>query len=299
MINHLRYTYALATVVSKNDCPFELRLMLNSLLHQENSLDEYCFLINGPVEQASIKLIEEFTRRHSGKTSMHLFDTQQDFSTCLNRIILETSCDVIVRQDPDDIAMPNRFTEIIRTFNKGAVDVFFSNSVFREGNNLWIDKRLMHLSIDEALGKIGLYNPFIHSSAAFKRDSVLKTGGYRMFKFVEDYDLWLRFLHNNLTFEFNNKFLVIYNFSGVLKRRSNLKILNSEFQLLASVNAYRRSNLFKIVVFTALRLIYLLSPPFFKRLVVIFYRLRIEDQTLYSNLLQTVRKGPVNVLGNL
>ena len=286
-------TYSLATVVSQSDNPESLRVMLNSLMNQDSNLDEYYFVLNGTLSDISVQLIEDFSKLISGRVLVNAFETKESFSKCLNTIISESGCDVIVRQDPDDVSLPIRFTEIIKIFENNSIDIVFSNSVFQEGKNLWIDRRVFHDSIDTALSKMDYFNPFVHSSVAYKRNSVLEIGGYKELSFIEDFDLWRRLLKNNYTFYLNPELLVLFNFSGVLKRRSSLKLLNSEIKLFRFSLYSNKYRFIKILFILFLRLTYILSPVAIKKLIVTTSRLELNNSLDYLNYLKNLENGPI------
>ena len=286
-------TYSLATVVSQSDNPESLRVMLNSLMNQDSNLDEYYFVLNGTLSDISVQLIEDFSELISGRVLVNAFETKESFSKCLNTIISESGCDVIVRQDPDDVSLPIRFTEIIKIFENNSIDIVFSNSVFQEGTKLWIDRRVFHDSIDTALSKMDYFNPFVHSSVAYKRNSVLEIGGYQELSFIEDFDLWRRLLKNNYTFYLNPELLVLFNFSGVLKRRSSLKLLNSEIKLFRFSLYSNKFRFMKILFILFLRLTYILSPVAIKKLIVTTSRLELNNSLDYLNYLKNLENGPI------
>jgi amylovoran biosynthesis glycosyltransferase AmsE len=286
-------TYSLATVVSQSDNPESLRVMLNSLLHQDSNLDEYYFVLNGSLSDISVQLIDDFSKLISGRVLVNSFEAKESFSKCLNTIIAESRCDVIVRQDPDDVSLPIRFMEIKKIFENNSIDIVFSNSVFQEGTNLWIDRRVFHNSIDTALSKMDYFNPFIHSSVAYKRNSILEIGSYQELSFIEDFDLWQRLLKNKYTFYLNPKFLVLFNFSGVLKRRSSLKLINSEIKLFRFSLYSNKFRSIKSLFILFLRLTYILSPVAIKKLIVTTSKLELDNSLDYLNYLKILENGPI------
>jgi len=286
-------TYSLATVVSQSDNPESLRVMLNSLLHQDSNLDEYYFVLNGTLSDISVQLIEDFSKLISGRVLVNSFEAKESFSKCLNTIIAESRCDVIVRQDPDDVSLPIRFMEIKKIFENNSIDIVFSNSVFQEDTNLWVDRRVFHNSIDTALSKMDYFNPFIHSSVAYKRNSILEIGGYQELSFIEDFDLWQRLLKNKYTFYLNPKFLVLFNFSGVLKRRSSLKLINSEIKLFRFSLYSNKFCSIKSLFILFLRLTYILSPIAIKKLIVTTSKLELDNSLDYLNYLKILENGPI------
>ena len=54
-------------------------------------------------------------------------------------------------------------------------------------------KKIKVLLSNHQIKKLKFFNPIIHSSIMFKKQSILKIGGYNeLFKRCQDYELWLR-----------------------------------------------------------------------------------------------------------
>jgi hypothetical protein len=123
-------SFSLATVISPSDTEENCRLMFNSLLLQEENLDEYFLIVNGDVSVKTLTLISDFKLKMNADVILHHNERIESFSDCLNFILKQSECDVIVRIDPDDIALPNRFREIRMVFNQLSPDVYFSNAIF-------------------------------------------------------------------------------------------------------------------------------------------------------------------------
>jgi hypothetical protein len=53
------------------------------------------------------------------------------------------------------------------------------------------------INIEDIRDQIYIESPFAHPSVMFRRDSVIAAGAYRDGKFLEDYELWLRLIHQH------------------------------------------------------------------------------------------------------
>ena len=286
-------SFSLATVISPSDTEANCRLMFNSLLLQEENLDEYFFFINGDVSAKTLTLISDFKMKMNAAVILHRNERIESFSDCLNFILKQSECDVIVRIDPDDIALPNRFREIKMVFNQLSPDVYFSNAIFFDEDKFWIDRRVFFQSCGDALSKILLYNPFIHSTSAFTRQLILNYGGYPQVRLAEDYYLWRTLSRNKSYFYFENNSLLLFNHNGVLSRRSKLGIIKSEFQLLLDVFKHKDSSAVKLVLYSIARILYLLSPMRVKTFISKNNMMPIEGIPDYTSYLDSLDQGPL------
>ena len=117
-------------------------------------------------------------------------------------------------------------------------------------------------------------NPINHPSVGFLRESILKlNGGYRHFPFYEDYDLWIRAMHNGLKFANINKELVALRINDQRARRRGIKLIKSELKLLITF--------FKCSILSGLYFI----PSCFLRIIFVLLTLRITN-IIYSKILR-------------
>jgi hypothetical protein len=286
-------SFSLATVISPSDAGENCRLMFNSLLLQEENLDEYFFIINGDVSVDTLNLLNAFKLKMDADVICHQNKKTESFSDCLNFILNKSNCDVIVRIDPDDIALRNRFRKIKMVFNQESPDVYFSNAIFYNQGMFWLDKRVFFQSSKEAMSKIYFYNPFIHSTSAFSRQHILNYGSYPNVKLAEDYYLWRTLSRNKSYFYFENDSLLLFNHKGVLARRSKLGIIKSEFQLLLDVLRYKDSCVIKLIFFSLIRIFYLFSPMVIKIIISKNSMLPVKGNSTYASYLNSLYQGPL------
>lgn len=119
----------------------------------------------------------------------------------LNLAIAESTAAVIARMDADDLMAPSRLSEqaaYLRA-NPGIAVVgcrveLFPKELVREGYREYVRWQNACLSPSEIAANMYVESPFAHPSVIFRRDVILKAGGYADGPFPEDYDLWLRLL---------------------------------------------------------------------------------------------------------
>ena len=87
-------------------------------------------------------------------------------------------------------------------------------------------------------------NPFNNPSSMMKTEYILKSGNYREFRYLEDYDLTMRLLHDNPTKDFYNiqePLVVMQTNDSSYLRRGGLLYVKTDFNL--QLDFYRRGDI--------------------------------------------------------
>jgi len=122
--------------------------------------------------------------------------TNQGISKSLNLGLKLSQGEYIARHDADDLAHSERLKKQIKYFNRnpfiGVVGTW--TKVVDEFNNE-IDIWKLPTKPEDVFFNLMFHNCLTHSSVCFRKEIVIKAGGYRKIdKDVEDYSLWLRCL---------------------------------------------------------------------------------------------------------
>ena len=225
--------FSIAISVYKNDSPEFFDRALESITDlQTVKPDEIVLVIDGPVSDEIDAVIEKYAPRYT--FNIIRLKTNGGLGNALKLAIENAKYDLIARMDSDDIAVPNRFELQLAFFNKNPkVDVCGGNiSEFIQNENNIIGFRNVPTSNKDIRKFIKKRCPFNHMTVMFKKDSVIKCGGYLDFYFNEDYYLWIRMLLNNSIF--SNLPVVLVNVrTGIeqYQRRGGLKYYKSEKKL--------------------------------------------------------------------
>jgi glycosyltransferase involved in cell wall biosynthesis len=121
----------------------------------------------------------------------------------------------IARLDADDRAHPERLARQVAYLEShpevGLVSCLvqgFPASQVRQGFAIYLDW-LNGLTSDEAIRReIFIESPLPHPSVTYRRDLVLRLGGYQEYGWPEDYDLWMRMYLAGVRFAKLSKVLV-------------------------------------------------------------------------------------------
>lgn len=180
---------SISIIMSVKDSELTLERAVSSTLKDMKRGDELLIYDDGSTDN-SIKRILSIP-----DSRIRLFSSSQNLglATRLNELVLASKNDFIARMDSDDLTIFGRFKSQLRAFESDLeLDAVFTSRV-----NFGPKLRNYRPSNFREIGKIHFpksllrSNPVAHSTAMFKRDSILKVGLYRKSP-AEDYDLWMR-----------------------------------------------------------------------------------------------------------
>lgn len=166
---------------------------------QQSSRDYECIIINDGSSDRTAEILEQF--RAKDPRIIVLSQQQKGLAAALNRGLFVARGKYIVRQDADDISLPDRFEKQLAYIERTRCDIVGSYSylINEKGNILKIDKRP---DTHEAIARrLLIANCILHPTVMFKKESVLRIGGYNEeYEFSQDYDLYLRGLRAGLKY---------------------------------------------------------------------------------------------------
>ena len=114
-------------------------------------------------------------------------------AAALNRGLSSARAPFVARQDADDLSLPGRLAHQIEFLAaKPEVAVVGTDwiEIGRDGEAVRPRVRFVAGRVNTVLPR---FNPLAHTSVIFRRDVVLRAGGYdERLRFAQDYDLWLR-----------------------------------------------------------------------------------------------------------
>lgn len=164
---------------------------VNSVLNQTFSDFELIIINDGSTDNTQ-EIISSFT---DSRIIVINYEVNQGIASALNTGLLNAKTDYIARFDADDICFPERLAlqfDFLETHPDYILTGGDAEYVSESGEHLFHFKCIGHTN-DHILKKINNYCPFIHSSVMYRKDAVLKAGGYSLYAHnFEDYFLWVR-----------------------------------------------------------------------------------------------------------
>lgn len=216
--------------VYNKETPSNLKEALNSIINQTYKASEYVIVKDGPLNSSLEMVLDNFYNNNTNVKIVSL-PINQGLGKALNKGLAYCSCNLVARMDTDDIAKPNRFEEQIKIFEKNPeIDVCSSwIEEFKDTPNNIISIKKLPENHEDIIRYAKHRCPINHPSVMFKKEIVLRVGGYE--GFPEDYYLWVKMLMNGAKFYNIQKSLLYFRFSdNVIKRRGGIKYAINDFK---------------------------------------------------------------------
>ena len=188
----------LAVLMCANNAELFIREAIESILNQTYSNFEFIIVENGSNDKTwnIIKSYDDF-RIKAFRTDL----TQLIFN--LNYGLLQTKAEFVARMDADDISKPERLERQIRYLDAHP-DITVLGTAFESfGDNIQTKVTSLPVTDRQIRKRLPFYFSICHPTVIFRREDVLKHGGYINGKHCEDMDLWLR-LSRDKTVRFSN-----------------------------------------------------------------------------------------------
>jgi glycosyltransferase involved in cell wall biosynthesis len=248
-----------------------LKRAINSILNQTFQDFEFIIVLDNPQNEIAIKLINEI-KNNDSRIKLIINDKNLGVAPTLNIGIKSTVGEYIARQDADDESVSDRFEKQINFLNTNSnIDVIGTALDYVDENSKLIFRRTYYANPEKYIRK---YNPVGHPTLMIKKNVYEKFGYYsedEQFKYVEDYELWLRWYLNGVKFYNIDEPLYKY-----YQNKSNIKSRNTKLQLRNTIRLkqkYRNKLNFDFGNYIRLYCEYILLLIPSKYITFLFYRL--------------------------
>ncbi|MCL5027592.1 MAG: glycosyltransferase [Bacteroidetes bacterium] len=225
------------------------------------------------VDNESTDNTEDIVKKYSEKDKRIQYcfvkkSSNKGISDYLNYGISIADGKYIARLDDDDEWYdPAKLTKQVNFLEQNRDYILVGGgAVMVDGNRKEIFKFYKRNKDEEIRRHALLANPFWHNTVMFRKEEALKLGGYRNYRFVEDWDLWLRFGQVGRLYNFKEYFSLYMN-AG-----QNLSVGNQKLAaktILRLIKAYRSKypNYKKAFIINFLQYMFAFLPSFIKKRV--------------------------------
>lgn len=225
--------FSVSMSVYKNDITSHFREALMSLVNQSVLPSEIVLVIDGPVDQSTHNVIEEFHEIYSNLIVIQLTENM-GHAVARERGIQSTSHELVALMDSDDISVSDRFEKQLIAFsNEPELDVLGGqiNEFINDEKNI-VGIRDVPLQDDEIKNYLKKRCPFNQMTVMMKKTSIQEVGGYMEWYCNEDYYLWIRMLLNGFNFRnLPDNLVNVRVGDDMYARRGGLKYFLSETKL--------------------------------------------------------------------
>lgn len=226
----LNTSFSVVISVYKNDDPIFFSQALESIINQSINPTEIVLVVDGPINEKINIVINEAKEIYKELKVIRLHENK-GHAYARQTGIEATSYNLVALMDSDDISAFYRFEKQLRVFSEEPnIDVLGGQiSEFIDSTYNIIGKRIVPLEDKEIKKYMKTRCPMNQVSVMFKKESVIKAGGYIDWHYEEDYYLWIRMHEKGFIFMNINENLVYVRVGDEMyKRRGGLKYFKSE-----------------------------------------------------------------------
>ena len=110
------YAFSVCMSVYKNDKSADVSVALDSIINQSIRPDEIVLVVDGPISDELMFVLDEYDRRYIGLFNIIRLPINQGLGNALKIAIDAAKYELIARMDSDDIAEPTRFKKQLMCF---------------------------------------------------------------------------------------------------------------------------------------------------------------------------------------
>ena len=237
--------FSVLITVYEKEKPYNLRKSLLSSYRQTTRPTEIVLVCDGELTQ---ELYDEIEQIKSEIPILKVYQLSSNVgsgpASCFG--VEKCNTELIARMDSDDYSEETRFEKQIKAFEENPNLIMVGTNILEKNTEFTAFK-----TVPEKTEKIREYskfrNPFNNPSSMMKKEYILKAGNYRKFRYLEDYDLTMRLIHDNPTKDFLNiqePLVIMQTNNSSYLRRGGLLYVKTEFFLQADF--YRRGYISKV-----------------------------------------------------
>lgn len=258
------YTLSVVMPLYYKEKPEYLDISLQSLYNQTVPAEEIILVKEGKLSNEHNKILNKWSALFE-KGVLKIIDAgdEKGLPRCLNMGINASKYTYIARFDSDDKCLPDRFEKQLNYFKNNPDVVLLGGQIEEYDQNMESSLGIRKVPLDLTSIKrfIKLRSPFNHQTVIYKRDIVLKLGGYPLFENSEDYALWGLFVANRYRVANLDETLVhARTGKGLIIRRSGLTFLKRELRAIRFLYEIKLLNFPYYVLSTSMRIVIRLIP---------------------------------------
>ena len=192
-------SFSLVISVYTSDNPDHFCQAMDSVLLQSHMPEEIILMVDGPINN----MLNEKVVVYENNPLIKVFRLEKNIGlgAARHQAILCASTPIIAVMDSDDISVFNRFELQIEAINNTVTDVVGGYIAEFSNSHNKIDRiRAVPITHEEIIKRGRFFSPINHVTIMFKKESYLRSGGYKGLRKIEDYDLFHHMVSVNLKF---------------------------------------------------------------------------------------------------
>lgn len=173
--------------------PVFLKKSIDSIINQTIQTNDFVIVEDGLLTEELDAVLEEYAKKYEFIKLIKLPENH-GLGYALNIGLKECKNELVGRMDSDDLSLPNRFEEELKLFeDNGSLCICGSSIIeFDSDDEKTNFVKTMPISFKEIKKYARRRNPFNHPTVLFKKNAVLKFGGYPETRRGEDLELFTK-----------------------------------------------------------------------------------------------------------
>ena len=185
--------------VYEKEKPEHLEAAVQSMLRQTVATDDFVIVCDGPLTAELDAVLERYEAQNP--SVLHLIRLPENIGTgaALNVGIAHCKNELIAKMDSDDISVCNRCERQLREFAKNDRLTVVGGFIleFTDDPHKPVSRRLVPCDYEAIRRYARRRQPFNNTTVMYRKSAVQHVGGYKAMMRGEDYDLYVRMLHEN------------------------------------------------------------------------------------------------------
>ena len=226
--------FSVLMTVYEKEKPYNLRKSLLTSYRQTIKPTEIVLVCDGILTQDLYNEIENI-KNLIPILKVYQLDTNMGSGPASRFGVEKCNTNLIARMDSDDYSEKTRFEKQIKAFKENPNLIMVGTNILEKNTEFTALKRVPEKT-EEIREYSKFRNPFNNPSSMMKKEYILKVGNYRKYRYLEDYDLTMRLIHDNPTKDFLNiqePLVIMQTNNSSYLRRGGLLYVKTEFFLQA------------------------------------------------------------------
>lgn len=257
-----------------------LQASLESMINQTLIPDQIVLIEDGELTQELESLIKHYEERYPKIFDVVRRKENKGLGYSLNEGLKLCRNNLVARMDSDDISLKNRCELQMKRFNEEQKLIILGGQIneFVDSPDNIISQRTVPCKYDDIYKFSHRRSPFNHPTVMYKRDEILKLGGYPEVKRKEDLKLFLDAIFNGLYCENLEETVLLYRTSiDNMKRRTTFVNCKEYIQIMYNYLQLKNISLSDFIYILMGQLsLYILPTKICKVLSNIFLRKNIS-----------------------
>lgn len=183
--------------IYRKENPEYLRQSIKSILEQTYKCDQFVIVKDGPLTVELDEIIAYYEQKYKDIIEVCVLKENVGLGCALNEGLKICRNQLVARMDSDDIALSERCKRQVEVFEKHLeYDIVgtYIDEFINEQHNI-VSTRKLPITHKEIVKFARRKNPFNHPTVMYKKEAVMRCGGYSHSRRAEDLELFTKMVN--------------------------------------------------------------------------------------------------------